>query len=234
VEAARDPEELLAHYLGRYRTESGEEFELVLREAATVALIAPGQSPVDLQPLSPTEAVARGLRTSVEFEFGEDVLKRADYRARPPAPRSRAEGRTRLATPCCGRRLDGPALGRAPTTRKWFNPNRSHHIEDTSVEALSIGRSACSSRRPTHSPKVGSVQDESLVRPGAGAAELRRAVGAAVLTALTEPGAGRLGSAVGSRRPRRRATPRAPGYPTRSTSRRTILSEEALGAAEAG
>jgi hypothetical protein len=63
----------LPRYLGRYRTESGEEFEVVFREPSAVALVAAGQDPVDLAPLSLTEALLEGLRTTVEFEFGEGV-----------------------------------------------------------------------------------------------------------------------------------------------------------------
>src|SRR5262245_11700363 len=73
AEERADPEQLLPHYLGQYRTESGEEFEVLRRDAGTVAMVAPGQSPVDLQPLSLTEALVVGLRTSVEFEFGDGV-----------------------------------------------------------------------------------------------------------------------------------------------------------------
>lgn len=73
AEDATDPEELVARYLGRYRTESGDEFELVRRDAATVALVAPGQNPVDLQPLNFTEALVNGLRIWVEFEFGDGL-----------------------------------------------------------------------------------------------------------------------------------------------------------------
>ena len=73
AEAALDPEQLLPRYLGRYRTEAGEELELVLRAGAAVALIAPGQDPVELDPLNLTEALVQGLRTTVEFEFGEGV-----------------------------------------------------------------------------------------------------------------------------------------------------------------
>jgi CubicO group peptidase (beta-lactamase class C family) len=64
-----DPTKLLPRYLGLYRTEDGEEFEVVRRDERTLALVAPGQEPIDLQPLSFTEALVPGLRTAVEFEF---------------------------------------------------------------------------------------------------------------------------------------------------------------------
>jgi hypothetical protein len=60
-------------YAGVYRTDAGEAFEIVQSESGGLALVAPDQDPLDLQFVGPTEAIAAGLRTSVEFECTDDA-----------------------------------------------------------------------------------------------------------------------------------------------------------------